>query len=213
MWRSFDVGTRRRIREVWRKKAPILTKDPRRGNQATGPISATICSVLEAGWKPSTPGFWQAPKASATLDGALFNKAQIIESFSKDMEMQIWEKAAVHPLSTGMEKGITTDFAKKARSQLIKEGNFMAARALDFLVCGAINGPHLAADGSIPNQFFCLRCDQRTMATRQYELWECPGNSLVNHTHMKDSDHLVTAHEFWDTDQVLFARGLLPRDW
>ena len=30
---------------------------------------------------------------------------------------------------------------------------------------------------------------------------------------MKDSDHLVTlAQEFWDTDQVLFARGLLPRD-
>ena len=31
---------------------------------------------------------------------------------------------------------------------------------------------------------------------------------------MKDSDHLVTlAQEFWHTDQVLFARGLLPRDW
>ena len=40
----------------------------------------------------------------------------------------------------------------------------------------------------------------------------CPGNSLINHTHMKDSDHLVTLAEFWDTDQVLFARGLLLRD-
>ena len=30
---------------------------------------------------------------------------------------------------------------------------------------------------------------------------------------MKESDHLVTlAQEFWDTDQVLFARGFLPRD-
>ena len=163
MWRGFDVGTRRRIREVWVKMAPILAKDHRRWNQATGPISATICSVLEAGWNPSTPGFWQAPEASATLDGALFNKAQIIESFSKDMEMQMWKKKKTvgHPLWTGMEKGIITDFAKKARSQLIKEGNFMAARALDFLVCGAINELHLPADGSIPNQFFCVRCDQR----------------------------------------------------
>ena len=65
--------------------------------------------------------------------------------------MQLWEKAAGHPLSTGMEKGITTDFAKRARSQLIKEGNFMAARALGFLVCGAINEPHLLADGSQNN--------------------------------------------------------------
>ena len=100
-------------------------------------------------------------------------KAQIIESFFKGMETQMWEKAAGHPLSTGMERGITTDFAKKARSQLIKEGNFMAARALDFLVCGAINEPHLPADGSIPNQLFCVRCDQSALATRKHELWEC----------------------------------------
>ena len=192
MWRGFDVGTRRRIRKVWRKKATSLAKNHSRWNQATGPISATICSVLEAVWKPSTPGVWQATEASATLDGVLFNKAQIVESFSKDLVTQKLKKAAGHPLSTGMEKGVTTDFAKKARSQLIKEGNFMAARALDFLVCGAIHEPHLPADGSIPKQFFCVRCDQRALATRKHELWECPGNGLINHAHMKESDRLVT---------------------
>ena len=71
-----------------------------------------------------------------------------------------------------MEKGIITDFAKKARTQLIREKNFMAVRALDFLVCGAINESHLPADGSIPNQFFCMRCDQRTLDTRKHVLWE-----------------------------------------
>ena len=115
------------------KKAPTLAKDPRRWNQTTGPISATICSVLEAGLKPSTPGFWQAPDASASLDGALFNKAQIWL-----LQMQTWKSVAGHSLSTGMEKGIIADFANKARFQLIKEGNLMAAPALDFLVCGAI---------------------------------------------------------------------------
>ena len=31
---------------------------------------------------------------------------------------------------------------------------------------------------------------------------------------MKDSEYLTSlAQEFWDTDQVLFARGLLPLDW
>ena len=92
MWKGFDVGTRRRICKVWVKKATSLAKDHYRWNQSTGPISATICSVLEAGWKPSTPGFWQATEASATLDGALFNTAQIIESFSKDMETKMWKK-------------------------------------------------------------------------------------------------------------------------
>ena len=68
--------------------------------------------------------------------------------------MQTWKRAAGHSLSSGMEKGIITDFVKKARSQLIKEGNFMAARARDFLVCGAINELHLPADGSVvPTKF------------------------------------------------------------
>ena len=78
------------------EKAPILARDPRRWNQATGPISATICSVLEPGWKPSTPGFWQTPSYSG--------QAQIIDSFFQDMEMQTWKRAAGHSLSAGMEK-------------------------------------------------------------------------------------------------------------
>ena len=54
----------------------------------------------------------------------------------------------------------------------------------------------------------------RQKTTRNHILWECPGNNLINHTHMQKSDHFVKlAHEYWDTDQVLFARGLLPRDW
>ena len=36
--------------------------------------------------------------------------------------------------------------------------------------------------------------------------WKQPDQS---HTH----DYIRPAQEFWDTDQVLFARSLLPRDW
>ena len=90
--------------------------------------------MLEAGWKPSSPGFWQSLDGSASPDGALFNKAQIIDSFSSDTEMQTWKAVARHSSSSGLENGIITDFAKKARSQLIKEGNFTAARALDFFL-------------------------------------------------------------------------------
>ena len=87
MWRGFDADTRRRTRKVWREIAPIPANDPCRWSKATGPIAGTICSFLEAGWKPGSPVFWLSPDASATLDGALFNKAQIVDSFSRDMEM------------------------------------------------------------------------------------------------------------------------------
>ena len=165
MWRGFNVDTRRRIRKVWGKKGSHSGKRP----QTLEPSDmSNLCHYLfglGSGWKPSAPGFWQAPEASDTLDGALFVKAQIIDKFSKDMEMQMWKSVAGHSLSTDMEKGTTTDFAKKARSQLIKEGNFMAARALDFLVCGAINEPHLPTDGSIPNQFFLCSLRPENLVT------------------------------------------------
>lgn len=59
----------------------------------------------------------------------------MVDSSSRDMEMQTWKRAAGHSLSAG----IITDLAKKARSQLIRERekNVVAARVLDFLVCGA----------------------------------------------------------------------------
>ena len=41
-------------------------------------------------------GFWQAPQSDAFLDGALFSKAQIVDCFSRNIELQVWRK----PLST-----------------------------------------------------------------------------------------------------------------
>ena len=168
VWRGFDVAQGAEFVRPG-EKGSLSGKIPQKMEPSDRPNLCHYLFSLGSGLEAEHTRFWQAPEASATLDGALFNKAQIIESFSKDMEMQTREKAAGHPLSMGTEKGITTDFAaKKAGSQLIKEGNFMAARALDFLVCGAINEPHLPADGSIPNQFFVF------VATR--EPWP-PGNT------------------------------------
>ena len=68
-----------------------------------------------------------------------------------------------------------------------------------------------------PVSFFSVRCGQRTLATRKHELWECLGNSLMKHTHEgfrpPCSISAGTLGHFWDSDQVLFARGLLPHDW
>ena len=172
------------------------------------PLPPSVQSWKRAGSQFS--GSRQTP--GATLDNALFNKAEIVDGFSRDMESQLWEQAAGHWLGAGMEGDIITDIAEEARNELIREKNFMAVRALDFLVCGAIDEPHLPADGSIPTSFFSVRCGQRTLATRKHELWECLGNNWIN-THMQICDHLVaSAEEVWDTDRVLFARGLLPRD-
>ena len=146
MWRGFNVDTRRMIREVRRKKAPILARTPRRWNQATCPISATICSVLEAGWRPSTPDFWQTPDARATLDGALFDKAQIIDRFYSGMEMQTLHVRWI----------------------------FMFVEPSTNLACVRM--------ALLPTNFLCaLRPESG--GHQKARIVECPGNSLINHTH------------------------------
>ena len=132
------------------KLPPELNKSARwitmwRGFMSTDPISATNCSVLEAGWKPSTPGFKQAPDTSATLGGALFNKAD------RRQVLQRWK------CKHGRERLGTRRFSQESKGsvdQREREKNFMAARALDFLVCGAIKELHLPADGSSSQTVF-----------------------------------------------------------
>ena len=138
MWRGFNVDTRRKIRKVCWKKAPILARDPRRWNQAAGPISATICSVLEPGWKPSTPGFWQTPELLWT--GA--DHRQFLPGYGNaNMEKSGWAFA-----QCGYGERYHHRLCQEGQVSADERGNFMAARALDFLVFGAINEPHLRAD-------------------------------------------------------------------
>ena len=81
-----------------------------------------------------------------------------------------------------MEKRIITDFARNARHQLIKERKCLAVRALDFLVCAAVNENHC----------LCIRCEQHVLATRKHELWECPGHNLIAHEHLEKSAHVCS---------------------
>ena len=73
--------------------------------EATGPISAMMCSVLAAGWQPVTAGFWNASVADAYLEGALFNDVRILVQVQRDL-IQV-----SHPRSNGMDNSV---FAKEA---------------------------------------------------------------------------------------------------
>ena len=59
---------------------------------------------------------------------------------------------------------------KVHRTQVLKERIFLAVRALDFLVCGAVREPVVLANGVIPNQCFLVR--------RRHELCEFLGNNF-----------------------------------
>ena len=105
------------------EKGYLSGKRPQKMEPSDRPDLCHHLFSIESGLEAEHTRFLaSARRASATMDGALFSKAQIIESFSKNMETQMWEKAAGHPLSTGMEKDnnrfcqegqVTTDQRRK----------------------------------------------------------------------------------------------------
>ena len=70
------------------KRLPCWPEIPVAGIRLRDLSLPPFARCVEAGWKPSSPApLWTVP---------LFNKAQIIDSFSSDMEMQTWKAAARH---------------------------------------------------------------------------------------------------------------------
>ena len=113
-----------------------------------------------------------------------------------------------------MERGIITAFARKARARSIKERNFLALRPLDSLVCAHSKDLWYLQTARSPITVSVFVVSNASWQPGKLQLWECPGNNLIAHEHMENSAHLVQlSHGCWVTDQILFSRGMMPRDW
>ena len=164
MWRGFNV--------VWEKEAPILTKDPQTLEPSCRPNLCHHLVGVGGGLEAEYTRFLVSARRQC-FSGWRFvqqgaDHRQFLQGYGyANMEKCDW---AFAQFGHGER-----DPHRLCQESLIKEGYFMAACALDFLVCGAINEPRLPTDGSSPNQFFCVRCDFGTLSTRKHELWERPG--------------------------------------
>ena len=215
LWQSYDQHTRSRVRNLWKRLLPRLGLDrPNMWKRAKGPITGTMAAVLEIGWKPLTPDRWLAGDHLAIIDGAKYTKAHILGRVRKDIETNLWSEATKHGNSTGLAKGALLHPARQARASLVKEGNFAAARALDYLVCGVIAEPTPNDEGKYRNEHMCHRCDQQVPATRRHDLWQCKANRDIDNEFIKKSHWTVKNSERgWDDHQCLYARGIVPLDW
>ena len=214
-WVSYDDRTKARTRNIWKRALPRLgLNQESMWSHAKGPISGTICAVLEIGWKPLAPDRWLAGDLMAIIDGAGFCKAHILGQAQKDISKHLWREASKHKNSSGLEDGGILQPAKAAKKSLIKEGNYAAAKAVDFLICGAIHDPEPKEDGHYKNEHLCQRCESRLPASRKHELWECPANDNIEHPHIAKSKWTVRgALVGWEKWQGLYARGILPEAW
>ena len=106
------------------RKLPVWQKTPKPGTK----LQAQYLPQFVRCWRRAGSRVHQVSGKRLTpvllWIGALFNKAQIIDSFSKDVEMQTWKRAAGHSLRWCMEE--------RYPHRLCQESHVSADRALDF---------------------------------------------------------------------------------
>ena len=115
------------IEKAW-SQAKSITKC----SQVNGPIAAMIQQFRDLGWNPEKPNRWTKNEYLAIIGESPADDIQISTAMERDIENEIWKKAAHHYLGGGLEKG-TPSFkqAEKARKKFIKEERFEEAQALD----------------------------------------------------------------------------------
>ena len=118
---------------------------------ATGPIAATIRTLRQIGWEPTTASAWRtkypdlegdtvfAVLASCADAGACSekDKREILNAIRKDLIDQHWVKASKHYLGGGLEKGQPSFIpAKDVHAKLLKKGEYLQASMLEKVVAG-----------------------------------------------------------------------------
>ena len=214
-WKTFDAAKRKRIHSMWRKMLPTIGLDQANmWSKAKGPIVATICVLYEAGWKPLSPVRWfDVHGNGAIVDGAGFGKCQILAQLQQDIISQLWMRSEKHHYGSGLKEGADLHPARKAKASLIKEGKYSAAKAIDYLVCGALSDPVYGEEGP-NNEHRCQRCNTGAVATRKHELHECEANWKIDDPHIRKTNWVPKeARKQWEQCQCLYARGILPESW
>jgi hypothetical protein len=149
---------------MWRRTVPVLGLHHSKWSLARGPLSGTICTLLEIGWCANFPDAWLTNNDLwATIGTSNFTKAQIVAQVKLDLEKKLWKEAAQLQDGQGLEDGGFLHCALKAKNHLLKEGKMQAAFALDYIVTGVLGDPPIA-DKPL-EEHLCHRCKLRCVNT------------------------------------------------
>ena len=129
------------------KRLPLWQKTTENGTKRQAQSLQPSVQYLEAGWKSSTPGFLASDR-SQCYSG--WSSAQ--QGADNGMSLQGYGNANVGksggaPAEYGHGERYEHRLSQEGQVPIDQGGKFHGARALDFLVCGAIHEPHLPADG------------------------------------------------------------------
>ncbi len=201
---------------------PGLIKDANRWRAVTGPLSATVCTLHDIGWKPAGPAHWRVnPHLMAHVGGAMFAKAHIMPKAQADIVSRLADESSAHDHGKGINGSMLLNGARKAKKQLVAEGDFAAAAAIDYVVTGVYRDPEVKDEmidgGDARSGWRCAWCGDKPAQPRLHELYACPDNADIDEGDDEERSRnkriCDEALKGWDVDTCLWARGITPSAW
>ena len=97
LWGKLGTVQRKRVRRVWMRSMPRVVADERRWQKACGPLEATICTLVDLGWKPIAPDAWIVDEDTvARVGGTAYARAHIAARAREDMKAKVAKHAEKH---------------------------------------------------------------------------------------------------------------------
>ena len=204
-----------RIRTQWKSVYRNISLASSKWNQVKGPMTAAIATLTDARWKPVQPTRWIMRGGEAYADFGLehgVSHHQVLHRLSDDLQNDLWEHAAEAYCGGGLQLG-RPHFgpAGKAHADLIKSGEFEAARALECIVCNkSWPGARLLQTEIIEaSQAICSRCDKGCTETPFHRYYECEANASIDSRLVSRTMDLRQRAATMPEWECLWFRGIL----
>ena len=219
LWAMSSSSQRNEFTQAWREARDRLasTDASKRWKRACGPISATICTLMDHQWLPLSPTIWIDVQGNqkAHIGQSGWRDTAILAFFEKQAAQRLWAKAADGHSGGGLEKGTPAlGPARNAWRKLLRRGLKERAAALSAIVCGGV--VHAGRFGTTFVARCCPRCgkEEETLVHRYYL---CPSNDGIK----DDDDEILHKTKFTidlaraaTSDQLaLWCRAIVPSDW
>ena len=191
-----------------------------------GPVSASIATLIDAGWKPVKPMAWIAPTAregcigSDNTNGQMGDATsceghddnQVLHRLTEDLEEKLWQEASSAHNGEGLQKG-KPNFGPAANmhAKFVRQGDFKKAKAVELVTCNKVWSKQRLLDAKIitEQEAVCSRCHGE-IETDYHKYYGCKANDCIESDDVIKTNWLKKRAKEDTQNPCLWLRAILP---
>ena len=191
-WGRASTTQKLAVGKVWKAALENATcsGEGQRWKAASGPISAMVLTLLDAGWYPNSPAVWTDPSLTVWVnEGQPCDLRDCLERLGKDALAKQWATASEQYNGAGLQDGAVTSSLAVTLQEWQKKGKPELAASLASIANTVWTHQRQRLAG-IADDRACLLCGQID-PTDIHRYWECPGLSSSDDPLITRRQHLA----------------------